>query len=428
MNLLFGKRMDRQESFAVLDGLQASVARTLFHARPLAKTVLEACGELRAAIDPERYLPMLCETGLSVSAARRQLAEAMAMLDPEYLLSRMERELGQNPLEPISFVPMGRELPVREQWQPLGVLFHIAAGNVEALPAFTVIEGLLTGNINILKLPGSEDGLSVLLLEELIRLAPELSEYIYVFDYPSEETERMERMADVADAIVVWGSDAAITAVRRMAKPNVRIIEWGHKLSFAYVTRAGMEDGQILQLATHISLTNQLPCSSCQGIFLDTQSEEEAQQFCQSFLSVLERAGKAEPRMLDTAMQAHLTLKLRTEALLTTFQGGWLYEGTQGSVHYYPDFKLHSALQFRNCWVRRLPRMQLVEKLRPYRGYLQTAGLLCGEEEREILSERLFRAGVIRVTRPEHMSDTYCGAAHDGAYALRNYMKRVSLE
>ena len=175
-------------------------------------------------------------------------------------------------------------------------------------------------------------------------------------------------------------------------------------------------------------MTNQLPCSSCQGIYLDTEDEEEALAFCKSFLAVLERAGKAEPRKLDTVLQAHLTLRLRTEALLSTFHGGWLYEGTEGSVQYRPDFKLDSSLQFRNCWVRRLPRGGLVEKLRPYRGYLQTAGLLCGREEREEISELLFRAGVIRVTDPNNMSAAYCGAAHDGAYALTRYMKRVSLE
>lgn len=428
MNLLFGKRMDREESLAVLEGLKGSVARTLSHARPLAHTVLKACGTLRASIDPEQVLSMLCEAGLSISAARQQLLEAQAMLDPAYLLSRMERELGDDPLGAAVYLPLGRKEPVREQWRPLGVLFHIAAGNVEALPAFTVIEGLLTGNINILKLPGSGDELSILLLETLIQLAPELKEYIYVFDYPSEETELMERMADAADAIVVWGSDAAVTAVRRMAKPHTRIIEWGHKLSFAYVTRAGMEERQMLALARHIALTNQLPCSSCQGIYLDTQDEEEAKRFAQAFLAILEQAGKEEPRNLDTTMQAHLTLRLRTEALLTTFYGGWLYEGTEGSVQYRTDFDLNASLQFRNCWVRRLPRAQIIEKLFPYRGYLQTAGLLCGEDEREELSELLFQAGVIRITRPEDMSSSYCGAAHDGAYALRKYMKRVSLE
>lgn len=38
---------------------------------------------------------------------------------------------------------------------PLGVLFHIAAGNAEALPAYSVAEGLLMGNVNLLKLPAA---------------------------------------------------------------------------------------------------------------------------------------------------------------------------------------------------------------------------------------------------------------------------------
>ena len=255
MNLLFGKRMDREESLAVLEGLEASVTRTLSRARPLAQLVLNACGQLRQRIDPERYVSMLVEAGATKAAVHRQIAEAIAMLDPQYLIRRMERELGMHPFEMTPYSQMDRQEAVLEQWQPLGELLHIAAGNVEALPAFTVVEGLLTGNINIVKLPGGEDGASVLLLEELIRLAPELAEYIYVFDYSSEETDLIERMANVSDAVVVWGSDAAVTAVRRMATPHTRIIEWGQKLSFAYVTKLGMEQTQVDALAKHICTT-----------------------------------------------------------------------------------------------------------------------------------------------------------------------------
>ena len=43
--------------------------------------------------------------------------------------------------------------------RPLGVLLHIAAGNADGLPAFSVAEGLATGNINILKLPQADNGL-----------------------------------------------------------------------------------------------------------------------------------------------------------------------------------------------------------------------------------------------------------------------------
>ena len=51
---------------------------------------------------------------------------------------------------------------------PLGVLFHISAGNVDFLPTYTVIEGLLVGNVNILKLPSGDNGLSIKILKEII--------------------------------------------------------------------------------------------------------------------------------------------------------------------------------------------------------------------------------------------------------------------
>ena len=58
----------------------------------------------------------------------------------EELQRRVEREL----------LPLEQEGDV--QVCPKGVLFHIAAGNVDALPAYSVLEGLLAGNINLLKL------------------------------------------------------------------------------------------------------------------------------------------------------------------------------------------------------------------------------------------------------------------------------------
>ena len=150
---------------------------------------------------------------------------------------------------------------------PLGVLLHIAAGNVDVLPAYSVIEGLLSGNVNILKLPMGDSGFSVKLLYELISIEPLLSDYVYVFDVPSTETETLKKLADLCDGIVVWGGDAAVKAARNMSDVNTKIISWGHKLSFAYA-ELDAGDEQLENLAQSICDTNQLLCSSCQGIFV----------------------------------------------------------------------------------------------------------------------------------------------------------------
>ena len=113
---------------------------------------------------------------------------------------------------------------------PLGTLLHITAGNMEGLPVFSIVEGLLTGNVNILKVPGNDGGLSLDIILRLIRLEPALADYIYVFDTSSGDLPAMRRMEEMADGIVVWGGDSAVAAVRRSAPPGTRLIEWGISL------------------------------------------------------------------------------------------------------------------------------------------------------------------------------------------------------
>jgi hypothetical protein len=95
---------------------------------------------------------------------------------------------------------------VSEQILPLGVLLYIAAGNAAGLPVFIVIEELLTGNINILKLPQGGDPIFRKLLLELRAIQPALADYIYVFDDSSKDIEAMKRLVNVADAAVVWAA------------------------------------------------------------------------------------------------------------------------------------------------------------------------------------------------------------------------------
>lgn len=86
---------------------------------------------------------------------------------------------------------------------PLGILFHIAAGNVDGLPAYSVVEGLLAGNVNILKLPTGDSGMSIKLLLELIKEEPILADFIYVFDVPSTEIDTIKELSEISDGIVV---------------------------------------------------------------------------------------------------------------------------------------------------------------------------------------------------------------------------------
>lgn len=341
---------------------------------------------------------------------------------------------------------------------PLGTLLHITAGNMEGLPVFSIVEGLLTGNVNILKLPGNDGGLSMDIILRLIRLEPALADYIYVFDTSSGDLPAMRRLEEMADGIVVWGGDSAVAAVRRSAPPGTRLIEWGHKLGFVYISGYECKDKELSALAEHIVSTRQLLCSSCQTIFLDTERMDDVNEFCREFLPYMERAVLScpghvsllslfQPDILQkdstvrpvesrfgsvNMAEAALALQQHNDRMEQMAYGKKkmrkLYPGKGCSLTACGDHELELSPMFGNCLVKRLPQGQLFGCLRRHKRHLQTAGLICREDRRTELMKTLASGGVARITRAGTMSSPFAGEAHDGEYALRRYVRFVSQE
>lgn len=427
MNIVGGKLLEREQSRDLLDQLPEMVLQTLAKEPLDTGKVVDACDALSKVLNEWEHVPVMMRLGLDEKKAIEQLAEVKWMLSRAYIINKLKTELGEEWTR--QYAPQNYTGVVREQIRPLGVLLHIAAGNAQGLPVFSVIEGLLTGNINILKLPGMDDGVSVRLLKELIRLEPLLADYIYVFDYPSEDIESIQKMARAADAAIVWGSDQAVRAVRQLAGENMKIIEWGHKTSFAYITRLGMEEAnQLKNLAHNICDTDQLLCNSCQGIFLDTDDMKEVYAFCRRFLDILNLVSERYPQNYDIGLRAQITLQLKNLEIESVFNKDRVFRGGGCSLAASSGEGTGQSILFRNCWVKRLPRERILAALAPDKNYLQTLGLICAAGERKELSELFSRTGIVRITKAENMSLQYAGAPHDGEYALRRYTKIVTFE
>ncbi len=310
--------------------------------------------------------------------------------------------------------------------RPLGVLMHIAAGNFDVLPAYSVVEGLLAGNINILKLPMGDSGLSVMLLSLLITINPALKPFIYVFDVPSTETESIKKLADLSDGVAVWGGDAVVSAARQFASVNTKIIAWGHKLSFAYC-EIDCRDEELLRLAKAICSTNQTLCSSCQGLFLDTDSDEELISFGERFFRILKDAN-AISSPVNYGMRAKNAINIYNEKLEQHDTESVIFNGDGVSVIVKKDSELELSYMFRNVWVKKL-LINKIPELHKHKNHLQTAAVLTENPvKRKEIIKHLSSAGVVRITGPDTMSRSISGEAHDGTYALREYSKIVETD
>ena len=437
-----GKLWPSSRQDEILAGLEAYINRVRATKTLERDKVISALDALGRRVKDGAFDPLIAALAAGEKADRYK-ALAVRALNREALEERVRRELSFPEADPSVKSPSdGFPGQIRTEIRPLGTLFHIAAGNMDALPALSAAEGLLTGNFNILKLPQADNGLTVTLLSALSEELPEAADFLAVFDTPSSDVDAMVKLASLADGIVFWGGQAAERAVRKLAPPGVKLIEWGHRLGFAYVSgdwRKPELFSELVGLADAVASTGQLLCSSAQVIYLDTASMQEAEDFARAFLPLLEEAEKRYPPA-DPGEAAAQSIRSRVNQLEAAVRraesasGGdpasdrIRYDGARCSVTVCRDSSLELSPLYGSVLVKRLPEKRLLPVLRRSAGTLQTAGLICPPEDRDRLTDLLLRSGLTRVTRAAHMSSVFPGEAHDGEYPLRRYVRAVDVE
>ncbi|MGW1077504.1 acyl-CoA reductase [Streptomyces sp. NPDC002537] len=414
-----------------LAGLPAAVEAAL--AEPLAtETVLAACDRLATALaDPAHPVAVRLAEHLPAGEEGAVLAELAAFLRRDALSRKLRRELGSTAPQRLNR-PDAKET-VYEAWAPVGLVAHIAPGNAATVAPLSLIEGLLAGNVNVLKTSGGDTLLAQHLLAELAALDPTgaLAERVIVLRFPSSRQEWLRLMCAPADAVAVWGGETAVEGVAAHVPPGCRLVEWGHKISFAYLTPDAWHDPATLAaLAADVCVYEQQACSSPQVVYLDTEDTDEVFAFADRFAEVLAGMPAPDEEPLDPAEEAELTTTellagleehLGLTRVLTAPDRTWRVLADTRPV-------LTASPLHRSVWIKPLPRKHVIPTLRPMRRYLQTAGIAGSRTDIAELSGTVLAAGATRVTPVGAMTAGYSGEPHDGVYALQRYSRRVAVQ
>lgn len=408
--------------------------------------VLEACErmgtELRVSSSSLRARLSEClrESGrFDEKEATESVDELAAFLERGNLEEKIAREMAAGHREgsdPFKLERIDYRRDIFEAWVPIGLLVHIAPTNAVNVPFLSVIEGLLAGNVNFLKTGGSDSAFAPLCLEALIACDPSkrLAQYIYASRIPSSRQDLLKKILVQADGVAVWGGEAAVAGIREIAPPHARLIEWGHKISFAYVATEslGADDAAMDVLARECCLLEQQACSSPQVVYAETSDRAELAAFARRLAAALGRVSASMPRLKPSLHErAEITRVVEIARLEGCLPGGTsdVLEAADGAWRILVEEKagLRASPLFGTIWVKPLPRERIVPVLRPFRRFLQTAGLLCGRTSLGDLSSILFHAGVLRIMPAGNMLSGYMGEPHDSVYALQRYSRRVSM-
>ncbi len=430
MSLWRGERVDDLE--ARLPRLEASLTpdRALNVPR---RALLEACGRLAGEL-VERKLNLdavLEGSPWPVGDLHAALAEIAEFLAPENLQAKLDRELG--PHDPWYPGRVAYDRSIFEVCAPLGLLVHIAPTNALGVGFLSLIEGLLAGNLNFVKLGGSEPPVALELASRLVSLSGgALAPFVYMARIPSARRDLLTQVLACADGVAAWGGEEAIAGVRELTPRGARLVEWGHKLSFAYVTLERSYESEVLEgLARDVCLLEQQACSSPQAVYLDTADPQELETFATHLAAALERVSPTVPQRRPTPVEWGEITAVRELCRLEQALGVTkVWEAPDRSWRVLMDTRRHLTPSplYRTLWVKPLPQGQIVATLRPLRGWLQTAAMACTRDQVADLTRLLVAAGVTRITEVGGMLGSYPGEPHDGEYALQRYTRRVGLQ
>lgn len=433
----FGTWVDNLGLEQALPGLQAHIAQSLTQPFPQ-EALLAATQAVAERLDRQdalyQRLATLAAETTAPADVTAMLQGAAAALQRDALQARLRAELGHARPGVLE-----RRYPDRqfEAWLPVGCVVHVAPANVFLVAALSLVESLLVGNLNIVKVSARDSAFAAIFAEALCEADPSgrLRDYIAVTHLPSSDTTRLQTLFSHADAISAWGGETAVAAIRRMAPAGARVITWGHKLSFGYIAHEVLSDNTALDLALDgfaqdVCRLDQQACSSPQTLFVEGD-DAQLQAFADALAHRLAAISPSIPRQPpETAAQAEISMVTgvaRAEEALGLVR---VLEDPQGSWRIFVDQRpgLRPSPLYRSIWLKAIRRDELVVTLRPMRAWLQTCGLACGRYSLAPLTRALFAAGITRIARPGEMTDSYVGAPHDGVYALQQLARRVSLD
>jgi phenylacetate-CoA ligase len=411
-------------------------------------------GQLRDDVTPESALELLkkplprllsspidsetvIESAVRFATKLQSRSQDLSLDDEQYqglidfcqrsnLNTKLERELG---LQPRSLRRIDYRQPCFESWHPLGLVVHITPGNAPLLAFCAILESLLAGNINWLRPSASDQGLTAQLLAALVQCdsSGRLAEFVAVLPV---DTSRIAQLCATADGVSAWGGVAALKAIRQQIPAGCRWIDWGHKISFAYLSPEAAEPAALDALADEVCRLDQQACSSPQWVLVDSNDPAVLHDLGERLAEAFKRRAQQWPALMPTDQEAsEITTRTAMAQLDQCFtpQTGQVWTGSGWRVIWEHHQTLAPSPLFRTVLLKPVPQHLLAESLLPWRNVLQSCALIASPAGTPELVRTLVNAGVTRIAPCETIHDGYAGEPHDGVYALSRLSRRLSV-
>ena len=379
------------------------------------------------------------ETGFSQPVLERGLDGFFRQFTPEAFQILLEQEFG-HPERLDRFVVHGSEEISRRHAIVTApeLLGHITAGNIPNPALMSMVLGLLTRSAQFVKCASGDSFLPRLFAHSLYHADPKLGSCLEVAEWQGGRTKLEDALYSELDCLTVTGSDEALAAVRAGVPAKVRLVGYGHRVSFGFVTREVLRQEDIARVITaaadDIIAWDQNGCLSPHVIYVEERGAVESDKFAELLAVELAKRETSEPRgKIPVEAAAAIASRRAIYETIAVHRADAKIWQSAGSTAWTVVFEHDTRFQFsclnRFIYVKPVPDVAAVfQGVDGVRGKVSTVGLVAPPGMSKELALQFARWGATRICPLGQMQNPPLTWRHDGRPALGDLVTWTDFE
>jgi hypothetical protein len=251
-------------------------------------------------------------TGFSEAMVNEAIDLTFGAITYESLGELLDRELGNRRVLD-EFCLRGH---LQTRAMPPRLIVHFLASNVPAPGIVSICCGLLLRSANLVKISTHDPVFPTLFLESVREVDAELADCAATLNWPRNELPLTQAAVGDADAVIAYGDDHTVSALRQLTPPTAKFLGYGHKISFAVVAKEAMTEEHLSQLAQaaafDASVYDQQGCLSPHVFYVEERGQLGPRKFAAALADAMAAYQARVPRGQLSIEEAAEVVKFRT--------------------------------------------------------------------------------------------------------------------
>jgi hypothetical protein len=301
-----------------------------------------------------------------------------------------------------------------------------------------MILGLLVRSAQFVKCASGAAFIPRVFAHSLYETEPKLGACLELAEWSGGQETLEAALFAEADCLTATGSDETLVSIRHRLPPHTRMLGYGHRVSFGFITHQMLSELDLPDLVTRAALDivawNQLGCLSPHLFYVERGGRFTAEEFAQHLANELLRREHLEPRgpipkeAAAVIAQRRAFYEVRAAHSLGTRQ--WCSpDSTAWTVVYESDPRFQLSCLHRFVYVKEVGNLtEALQGADSIRKQVSTVGLAAPEDRVPELAKTLARWGALRVCPLGKMQQPPLSWRHDGRPPLADLVTWTDLE